>query len=123
MLGREPYPREIDYARLAAETPHLVLSRTLDRHEWPTARIAATSTTRRLPRQPGNPVYVVGGPGLVAGLIDAGLLDELRLIVHPVALGGGRALFEAPSGRRSSRGRRTDGGRPPQPRLPARCVR
>ena len=36
---------------------------------------------------------MVGGPGLVAGLIDARLLDELRLIVHPLALGGGRALF------------------------------
>ena len=29
MLGRDPYPREVSYARVAAETPHLVLSRTL----------------------------------------------------------------------------------------------
>jgi dihydrofolate reductase len=30
---------------------------------------------------------------LVASLINYGLLDELRLIVHPVAVGGGKALF------------------------------
>jgi hypothetical protein len=36
---------------------------------------------------------VVGGPGLVASLINAGLLDELRLIVHPVAAGDGSSLF------------------------------
>ena len=94
MLGREPYPREVDYARLAAETPHLVLSRTLADTSWPTARIVRDlDELSAFARQPGEPVYVVGGPGLLASLIDARLLDELRLIVHPVALGGGKALF------------------------------
>jgi dihydrofolate reductase len=94
LLGREPYPREVEYARRAAETLHLVVSRTLADTTWPSARIvrdldALTAITRQL----GKPIYVVGGPGLVAALIDARLLDELRLIVHPVALAGGRALF------------------------------
>jgi dihydrofolate reductase len=94
LLGRDPYPREIAYARLAAETPHLVVSRTLTDTTWPTARIVRDlGELSAFIRQPGKPVYVVGGPGLVASLIDAGLLDELRLIVHPVALGSGRALF------------------------------
>jgi dihydrofolate reductase len=35
----------------------------------------------------------VGGPGLVTSLVNDGLLDELRLIVHPVVVGGGRTLF------------------------------
>jgi dihydrofolate reductase len=95
LLGREPYPREIAYARLAAETPHLVVSRTLTETMWPTARIVRDlGELSAFAAQAGNPIYVVGGPGLVASLIDAGLLDELRLIVHPVALGDGRALFE-----------------------------
>ena len=94
MLGRDPYPREIAYARLAAETPHLVVSRTLTETTWPTARIVRDlDELTAFTGQPGKPVYVVGGPGFVASLIDAGLLDELRLIVHPVALGAGRALF------------------------------
>jgi dihydrofolate reductase len=93
-LGRAPYPRETAYARFAAETPHLVLSRTLAETSWPTARIVRDlGELAALKRRPGKAVYVVGGPGLVTGLIDAGLLDELRLIVHPVALGAGRPLF------------------------------
>ena len=94
MLGRDPYPREIAYARRAAETPHLVLSKTLADPSWPTARIIHDiNEISDLRQQPGKAVYVVGGPGLVASLIDAGLLDELRLIVHPVATGGGTAVF------------------------------
>jgi dihydrofolate reductase len=94
LLGRDPYPREIGYARLAAATPHLVLSRTLAEPSWPTARIVRDlGELTAFTEQPGKPVYVVGGPGLVTSLIDAGLLDELRLIVHPVALPAGTALF------------------------------
>ena len=53
--GGSPYPREVDYARLAAETPHLVLSRTLadttlaDRADRPRPRRA-----RRLHRAAGQ---------------------------------------------------------------------
>ena len=94
MLGRDPYPREVAYARTAAATPHLVLSRTLEETSWPTARlIRDLGEIRALTDEPGRPAYVVGGPGLVAGLIEARLLDELRLIVHPLAVQGGRALF------------------------------
>jgi dihydrofolate reductase len=94
MLGRDPYPREIAYARLAAETPHLVLSKTLTDPSWPTAQIVHDiNEISILRQQPGNAVYVVGGPGLVASLINAGLLDEIRLIVHPVVTGGGTAVF------------------------------
>jgi dihydrofolate reductase len=94
MLGRDPYPREIDYARLAAKTPHLVLSKTLTDASWPTARVIHDiDDIRTLRQQPGKAVYVVGGPGLLSSLINAGLLDELRLIVHPVVTGRGTAVF------------------------------
>jgi deazaflavin-dependent oxidoreductase (nitroreductase family) len=99
LLGRAPYDREIAYARRAAEIPHLVLSRTLDGTSWPSARIVRElDELVAFAQQPGKPVYVVGGPTLVGGLIDAGLLDELRMIVHPVAVGAGRA-FELPGSR------------------------
>jgi dihydrofolate reductase len=93
-LGRDPYPREVRYAEVAAETPHLVLSKTLDHPSWPTARIVRNlDELRALRGRPGGAVYVVGGDGLVRTLLDEGLLDELRLIVHPVAVGAGAALF------------------------------
>jgi dihydrofolate reductase len=94
-LGRDPYPRELEYARVAAETPHLVFSRTLGAATWPTARIVRDlDELRAFKAQPGGAVYVVGGPGLVRTLIDESLLDEIRLIVHPVALGAGTGLFD-----------------------------
>ena len=93
-LGRDVYPREVAYARHAAETPHLVLSKTLTEASWPSARIIDDiAEIRALKQQPGQAVYVVGGPGLLSSLIQAGLLDELRLIVHPVVVGGGLAVF------------------------------
>jgi dihydrofolate reductase len=94
-LGRDPYPREIAYAGIAAETPHLVLSTTLDTATWPTARIVrGLNDLRTLKAQPGGPVYVVGGAGLVRSLLNEALIDELRLIVHPVVVGAGDALFD-----------------------------
>ena len=96
LLGRDPYPREVAYARLAAETPHLVLSTTLSNATWPTARIVRDiNEIRALKGQAGKAVYVVGGPVLVTSLINSGLLDELRLIVHPVAVGAGTPVFGA----------------------------
>jgi dihydrofolate reductase len=96
LLGRDPYAREVTYAQVAAETPHLVLSTTLSDATWPTARIVRDiGEIRALKEEAGKPVYVVGGPGLVTSLINARLLDELRLIVHPVALGAGQPAFGA----------------------------
>jgi dihydrofolate reductase len=94
-IGRDPYPREVEYARVAAETPHLVLSTTLDQVSWPNARIVRDmDAIRAFKAQPGGSVYVVGGPGLLRSFIDGDLLDELRLIVHPVVVGAGTALFD-----------------------------
>jgi dihydrofolate reductase len=72
-----------------------VLSTTLSQATWPTARIVRDiDEIRTFKGQAGKPVYVVGGPGLVTSLINGGVLDELRLIVHPVVVGSGTTLFE-----------------------------
>jgi len=92
---RVPSKAEIAYARLAARTPHIVLSTTLERVSWPPAAriVRDVAQLRMLKGQPGKNTYVVGGATLVASLLNEGLIDELRLIVHPVVLGKGRALF------------------------------
>lgn len=92
-LGRAPYERELEYARVAATTPHLVVSTTLRDVTWPTARVVRDLDELRAFKATAGTVYVVGGPGLVTSLVNARLLDELRLIVHPVAVGTGRSLF------------------------------
>jgi dihydrofolate reductase len=93
--GRLPSSSEIAYARLAAQTPHVVLSTTLKSVSWPKAQIVRDlAEVRALKGTPGKNTYVVGGAGLVASLMDADLIDELRLIVHPVVVGGGKPLFK-----------------------------
>jgi dihydrofolate reductase len=54
-----------------------------------------------LKRQPGKDVTVLGSGDLVRWLLSEDLLDELRLIVHPVILGSGKRLFEDGAGRRA----------------------
>ena len=72
-----------------------MLSTTLQDATWPTARIVRDlDELRAFKAQPGGAVYVVGGARLVRSLIDEGLLDELRLIVHPVAVGAGTGLLD-----------------------------
>ena len=100
---RVPNEREIAYAKLAFDTPHYVLSNTLESVPWPpTARIVRNlDALRSLKDQPGKNLYVVGGPTLVTSLLNERLLDELKLIVHPLLLGGGKALFAGVTERRS----------------------
>jgi dihydrofolate reductase len=47
-----------------------------------------------LKRRPGKDIMIIGSGALVGSLLGGGLLDELRLMVHPVILGGGKRLFE-----------------------------
>src|SRR3712207_2867328 len=43
-----------------------------------------------LKRRPGKDITIIGSGALVRSLLEDGLLDELRLMVHPVVLGGGK---------------------------------
>ena len=112
---RIPSKSEIAYARLAAKTPHIVLSTTLKSVSWPTAQIVQdVAELRTLKGQPGKNMYVVGGATLVATLLNEGLIDELRLIVHPVVLDKGQGLFSGVNQRLSLdlvEAKSTDSGR------------
>jgi dihydrofolate reductase len=46
-----------------------------------------------LKSQQGRDLHVIGSPGLVQSLMQHGLLDELRVMVDPVVVGGGKRLF------------------------------
>ncbi len=100
MTGRAPTPDEVEYARFAARTPHYVLSSTLTSARWTwTSFVQGLEEIAALKLQPGKDIYLVGGARTAASLIDAGLVDELRLIVYPLMAGEGKALF-ATTGRR-----------------------
>ena len=95
ITGSAPTPAEIEWARFAARTPHYVLSSTLTSAFWPkTSFVRGLEEIATLKQQPGKDIYLVGGARTTTSLLDAGLVDELRLIVYPlVAAGEGKALF------------------------------
>lgn len=47
----------------------------------------------RLKAEDGKPILAHGGAGFARSLIAEGLVDELRLLVHPVLLGTGKSIF------------------------------
>jgi dihydrofolate reductase len=94
MTGKLPTPAELEWARFAAQTPHYVLSSTLTSALWPkTSFLRGIDEIAALKQQPGKDIYLVGGARTTVSLLDAGLVDELRLIVYPLIAGEGRALF------------------------------
>ena len=70
------------------------MSRRSPEVRWKNSRVVSDlEEIRDLKGQPGKVIYAVGGARLVSSLINFGLLDEIRLMVNPVVLGGGKALF------------------------------
>lgn len=99
---RLPSDAELAWAQFAQRTPHYVLSSTLSSARWPLTRfIRRVEDVLDLKRRSGKDIYLIGGAETVASLIDAGVVDELRLIIYPLIAGDGKALF-ATATRRSS---------------------
>jgi dihydrofolate reductase len=100
MTGKLPTPAEVEWGRFAAETPHYVLSTTSTTALWPTTRVLRSiDDIAALKQQSGKDIYLMGGARITASLMGAGLLDELRLIVHPLLAGEGKSLFATNAGR------------------------
>jgi dihydrofolate reductase len=63
---------------------------------WAEAQVAngdLATEIGRLKQQPGRDILAHGGAGFAQSLARLGLIDEFRLVVHPVALGAGLPLF------------------------------
>lgn len=87
-------PVEVEFARIWKPKPKIVFSRTLDRVAWNSrlVRDDAVAEVTRLKSEPGFDMGV-GGPTTAAAFVRAGLVDEVRLAVHPVILGAGTPFF------------------------------
>ena len=98
--GEESDP---EVAKAMNTTPKIVISRTLPQATWAGTRIIsnhAEEELAKLKQQPGKDIVIPGSSTLTAGLLQTGLLDELRIMVNPVILGQCRSLF-AGAGRTS----------------------
>jgi dihydrofolate reductase len=76
--------------------PKLVFSRTLAKVEWQNSRLAAdpvADEVARLKQVPGDGLLWVGGSTLASSFLEQGLIDEVRVILTPILLGGGQTVF------------------------------
>jgi dihydrofolate reductase len=48
----------------------------------------------KIKNQPGKDIWLFGGASLTASLMNAQLVDELQLSIHPILLGRGKPLFQ-----------------------------
>jgi dihydrofolate reductase len=108
LLGRRTYEifaaswpergNEVDNAEWMNTTRKYVASTTLTSPQWQNSRVIegdVAESVAELRTQPGKNIIVNGSATLVRSLLDAKLLDELRLFVHPVLVGKGAQLFDA----------------------------
>ena len=82
--------------------PKIVFSRTLPNATWQNTRLVGDNIAEevaRLKQQPGKDLIIFGSSDLSVTLIQAGLIDEFRILLNPVALGNGKSLFTGLTGR------------------------
>ena len=108
LLGRRTYeewsaywpaqsPEENPMAAAVNGMPKYVASTTLNEVTWQNSTLLeddVAGEVKRLKRQPGRDIVVSGSATLVRSLLREGVLDELRLMIHPVVVGSGGRLFE-----------------------------
>ncbi|MCU1527141.1 MAG: Pyrimidine Reductase [Frondihabitans sp.] len=107
LLGRKTY--EIFAAiwpSLAGEFPYVdklnsmakyVASTTLKDLEWENSHLIEGDVAEgvaKLKQQPGQDLVMYGCHDLMHSLLEHDLIDEYRLLVHPVVLGKGRTFFK-----------------------------
>jgi len=107
-------PAMVDYSRLWREMPKIVYSRTLREAAWNTRVVSEVvpEEVLALKAQPGGDL-LLGGADLAATILRHGLIDELRIYLHPVIAGAGRRLLpptDAPMSLRLAESRRFTNG-------------
>lgn len=68
-----------------------------EKAQWSNTTIVrdAVPELKRLKEQGDKPMYIFGSGKLIESLMNAGIIDEIRLCVAPIVLGHGRLLFTA----------------------------
>lgn len=90
-------PRDLPFAPAMNDIPKVIFSNTLETVDWNNTRIARGDTSEEIARLKaeagGEYILVHGGAKFARSLSQLGLIDEYHLMVHPVVLGQGDALF------------------------------
>ena len=95
-------PRDRAFARWLNEAEKVVVSRTLTKASWPGSCVVAddpAEVVRRLRKEEGGDIVVLGSPSVIRGLLEAGELDRLSITLCPELVGAGTRLFgDGPAG-------------------------
>jgi dihydrofolate reductase len=107
LLGRRTYQEFAEFwpnqsadepfAEVMNGMPKYVASTTLDEVAWQNSKLLGpdfASEVSKLKEQVDGDISVTGSATLVRSLLREGLLDELRLMIHPIVVGSGKRLFE-----------------------------
>jgi dihydrofolate reductase len=105
MFGRVTYELMVNHwpgatgevADLMNALPKYVFSRTLKKSDWNNRRMFGADVpdaVAKIKRESTKDVFLFGSADLAASLIPHGLIDEFRIAVNPVILGGGAPLFK-----------------------------
>jgi dihydrofolate reductase len=81
--------------------PKYVASKTLSEVTWQNSTLLGDDVVaeiKKLKQQPGKDIAINGSATLVRSLLGEGVIDELRLMIHPLVVGSGRRLFENGTG-------------------------
>jgi dihydrofolate reductase len=88
------------FAKPMNDIPKVVFSDSLESADWAETTIASGDLTEAVSRlkqeQTSGYLLALGGARFARSLVETGLIDEYRLVVHPVVLGAGEPLFTAP---------------------------
>lgn len=89
----------VAFSKLWKPMPKAVFSRSLTSAEWNTTVLKDIEKVRELQQTASGDLVFFGGSEVAGQLVQAGLIDEYQIFIHPVVLGGGARLLPAPSDR------------------------
>ena len=95
LLQKDP---DHQFAGKMVNTAKVVFTKTLQESTWRNTTLAKgdlAEEIQNLKKQEGKDILVYGGAGFTSSLIKAGLIDEYHLIVNPVGIGNGMAIFDS----------------------------
>jgi dihydrofolate reductase len=77
--------------------PKVVFSRTLDKASWNNTKLVRgdmAAEIRKMKKEPGESMAILGSGNIVSQLAPEGLIDEYQVVVNPIILGKGRTMFD-----------------------------
>lgn len=99
--SKEALEDDPEVAKLMNETPKVVVSKSLESVTetkiWKHVRLINENVEdeiRKLKKEKGGDIILLASSNLCVSLLEWGLLDEIRIMINPIVIGKGTALFE-----------------------------